>query len=344
MNSTRIPMPGAVPACLFLLLVAAFPVSAQNVSLNYESLSTMEEPLARHIGDVTVVATSLLDARLLHDMKYDDDNGTDFLGNLEIYAHTQLANRWRVGIRYFGQYDTNDLSMPETQNTYRDNVALEAGGVWGTLLVGNVSGVVREQTRRLRGAGNAAVDFDNVLGRLEEQGAAYVGRYGPWVASAAADEDGNYDLGAMYQRPLGRRDYRLTFRTTEGAFVGEDDTSLFETRSAGLVGEIIYGSIAIDAGFGFERLTSELPDMDRWYLTTGFRRKLGVLSLSLEGHYGQIEGQDEVAASLGVQYDLARGMSVNFGINHADVLASLEEHPVLDIQRTNAALSLRYAF
>lgn len=344
MKSIRIPHVGVAPLCLLLLTATVQPAAAQNISLNYESLSTMEEPLARHVGDVTVVLTSLLDTRLLHDIEYSDDNGADIVGNFEIDAHTQLSNRWRVGIRYFGQYDTNDLSVKGTENTYRDNVALEAGGVWGTMLVGNVSGIVREQTRRIRGAGNAAVDFDNVLGRLEEQGVAYVGRYGPWVASAAADEDGNYDLGGMYQRPLGRRDYRLTFRTTEGAFIGHDDESLFETRSAGLVGEIIYGSMAIDAGFGFERLTSELPDMDRWYLTTGIRRKLGVLSLSLEGHYGQIEGENEVAASLGVQYDLARGMSVNFGINHADVLATLDNRPVLDIQRTNAALSLRYAF
>ena len=344
MKSIIIPMPGVVPSCLFLLLAAAFPVSAQNVSLNYESLSTLEEPLARHIGDVTVVMTSLFDARLLHDMEYDDDNGADFLGNFEIDAHTQLSNRWRVGIRYFGQYDTNDLSTPGTENNYKDNIALEAGGVWGTMLVGNVSGVVREQTRRLRGAGNAAVDFDNVLGRLEEQGAAYVGRYGPWVASVAADEDGNYDVGAMYQRPLGRRDYRLTFRTNEGVFITKDGSNLFETRSAGVVGEIIYGSMAVDAGFGVERLTSEMPNLDRWFLTTGIRRKLGVLSLSLEGHYGQLEGEDEVAASLGVQYDLARGMSINFGINHANVLASAEGHPILDINRTNAALSLRYGF
>ena len=344
MKPIRIPNLGVAPLCLFLLAAAVQPAAAQNISLNYESLSTMEEPLARHIGDVTVVLTSLLDTRLLHDKEYSQDNGADFVGNFEIDAHTQLPNRWRIGIRYFGQYDTTDPSVRSTDNTYKDNVAIEAGGVWGTMLVGNVSGIVREQTRRIRGAGNASVDFDNVLGRLEEQGAAYVGRYGPWVASAAADEDGNYDMGAMYQRPFGRRDYRLTFRMTEGAFAGHDDEILFETRSAGLVGEIIYGSMAIDAGFGFERLTSDLLDLDRWYLTTGIRRKFGVLSLSLEGHYGQIEGENEVAASLGVQYDLARGMSVNFGINYADVLATQDDRPVLDIQRTNAALSLRYAF
>ena len=103
---------------------------------------------------------------------------------------------------------------------------------------------------------------------------------------------------------------RLTARFAKGAYTSADRRR-FDTRAAGGVGELIYGSSAYDVGVVYERLSSGGLDMDRWYVSAGARTKTGVLSLSVEGHYGQIEGQDEVSAALGVQYDLARGLSVN---------------------------------
>jgi len=69
-----------------------------------------------------------------------------------------------------------------------------------------------------------------------------------------------------------------------------------------------------------------------------------MLSLSLEGHYGRIEGDEEISAALGVQYDLARGLSVNAGINHAEATATLAGVRLVDVDETKAVLSLRYSF
>ena len=180
-------------------IVQTCPATAQDISLNYESLSSLEGPLATEIGYMTFVLTGLLDTPLTLDLEDDDGTDAGFIGNFQISALTQLSNRWRVALTYFGQYVNGQTLVFELgDDDYEDNAALSAGGAWGTVLGGNVSGIVREQTRRLRGAGNASLDFDDVLGMLEDRSAGYVGRFGPWVMSTVVDEDANFDLGAMY--------------------------------------------------------------------------------------------------------------------------------------------------
>ena len=318
--------------------------AAQDISLNYESLSSMEEPLAVEIGDTTFVLTGLVDASSSHDAHDDDAGGGDLIANFQLGALTQLPNRWRLGLTWFGQYSTDADSDAGSDERYTDNVALSVGGVWGTVLGGNVSGVVREQTRRRRGAGNGSLAFDDGLGELADRGGGYVGRFGPWVTSAVVDEDGNFDLGTMFQRPAGNKDYRLTVRATEGVYTAADGSRRFDTRAAGVVGEVIYGSTSFDVGAGYERLSSSGPDADRWYVSSGVRTKSGVVSASIEGHYGRIEGEDEVSAALGLQYDVARGLSVNLGLNRASAQVTLDGATLVDTRETRIVLSLRYSF
>jgi len=226
---------------------------------------------------------------------------------------------------------------------YTDNAALSVASYWGTVLGGNVSGAVRELTRRLRGAGNAVLAFDGFLGELEETSAGYTGRFGPWVVGAAVDEEGDLDLGATFQRPAGTRDWRATLRAAEGAYTPAGGPR-FDTRGFGVVGEVIYGSTTVDAGAGYEHFSTKGPDSDRWYVSSGVRTKTGALTLSLEGQVGRIEGKDEASAALGAQYDIARGLSANLGLNHAKARVSLDGASFLDIEETKTVLSLRYSF
>ena len=207
------------------------PVLAQDISLNYESLSSLEEPLAVEVGDVTLVLTGLLDAPVNFDLEGDQATDADFIGNVQFSARTQLPNRWRVALTYFGQYVSDRTFVSGPDNQYTDNIAFSVGSYWGTVLVGNISGVVREQTRRLRGAGNAMLAFDNVFGGLEDDGGGYFVRFGPWVFSGMMDEDENFDFGAMYQRPTGTRDYRLTARYTDSEYVSADGSRTFSTSA-----------------------------------------------------------------------------------------------------------------
>ena len=319
-------------------------VVAQNLSLNYESLSSLEDPLATEVGDVTLALTGLLDPRLTLSTEGEDAADEGLIGNFQVSAQTQFSNRWRVELAYFGQDASGRTSVFRERNGYTDNAALSVSGAWGAVLGGNISGAVRERTRRLRGVGNASLAFDDALGELAINGVGYEGRFGPWVVAALVDEDGNSDIGAMLQRPTGSRDYRLTLRATEGTYTADDGSTQFNTRGAGIVGEVIYGSTLFDAGAGYERFSWSGQDLDRWYVSSGIRKKIGVISLSLEGHYGRVEGADERAVALGFQYDLARGLSVNLGLNHAKARATLGTMRFMDARDTNAVLSFRYSF
>ena len=324
-------------------LAAGGPAGAQTVPLNYERLSSMEEPIAVEIGDVTFVLNGLVDARWTVDAEGNDNTDKGYIANFQVTAGTQLANRWRIDLSYFGQEASDPTTVFGTGEDYTDNAALSVASYWGTVLGGNVSGAVRELTRRLRGAGNAALAFDGFLGALEETSAGYTGRFGPWVVGAVVDEEGDLDLGATFQRPAGTRDWRATLRAAEGAYTPAGGPR-FDTRGFGVVGEVIYGSTTVDAGVGYEHFSTKGPDSDRWYVSSGVRTKTGALTLSLEGQVGRIEGKDEASAALGAQYDIARGLSANLGLNHAKARVTLDGASFLDIEETKTVLSLRYSF
>lgn len=325
-------------------IAAAHPASAQDISLNYESLSSLEEPLATEIGDVTIVLTGLVDASLIRDTGDVVDTDAGLVGNFQVGALTQLPNRWRVGVTYFGQYGAGEPVEVDREARYSDNAAVSVSGTWGTVLAGDISGVVREQSRRPRGAGNASLAFDGALGELADRGGGYIGRFGPWVVGTVADEDGNFDAGAAFRRPAGDKDYRLTLRATRGVYTAADGSRRFDSSAGGVVAEIIHGSASFDVGVGHERLSSSGPDADRWYVSAGVRRKTGMVRLSLEGHFGRIENRDEVSVAIGLQYDLARGLSANLGLNHAEAGLTLDGTGFVDSRDTRAVLSARYSF
>ena len=105
-----------------------------------------------------------------------------------------------------------------------------------------------------------------------------------------------------------------------------------------------YGSSSFDVGVGYEHLSSGGPVADRWYLSSGVRTKTGVVLLSLEGHFGRVEGNDEASVAVGLQYNVARGMSANFGLNHIRVRTTLDSVRFADARETKAIMSLRYSF
>ena len=329
---------------LVVLAAASRLAAAQELSLNYENLSSMEEPLAAEIGDTTLTLTGLLDASLTHDSGGGAGTDAGLIGNAEIGVLTQLPNSWRVRLVYFGQYASEGAAGFRSEEAFVDNGAVSVSSAWGTLLGGDVSGIVREQTRRRRGAGNGFLAFDDVLGGLDDPGAGYLGRFGPWVVSAVIDGDSNMEIGTVFQRPRGNRDYRFAIRTAEGVYRSADRSERYDARSVSAVAEMIYGSTVFDAGAGFERLTSNDREPDRWFVSAGVRTKAGVIGLSVGAHFGRIEGQDEVSVALGLQYDVARGLSANLGISHAEADVSVEEATFMHVDETEAVVSVRYSF
>ncbi|MCY3726580.1 MAG: hypothetical protein F4203_09215 [Rhodobacteraceae bacterium] len=304
----------------------------------FENLSFLEKPLAADLGFTTLALKGALEGLIFDYAGAGGENGTGFNSNFQVSALTQLPNRWRLDVSYFGE---------DVDDKYTDKTTVSIGGVWGTLMAGNVYDTVREQTRRQPGAGNASLAFDDFIGKTDDSGAGYSGRFGPWIVSGYADGEGGVDLGAVYQRPQGTKDYRFTLRTISGTHMASNDVGepiTFDTEGLGIVGELVYGRSIFDVGFGYERFKSEEEKAKRRFVSAGARTKIDNLTISLEGHYGAIEDDEEVSTALGIQYDISRGLSANFGINHSKAKETSSSIRNTDTEETKAILSLRYTF
>ncbi len=332
-------------------VVPAGVAQAQGVSLNYDRLSSLEEPIAVAVGDITIQVQGVLDAPLI--AQFDEVTGGEsvtaqFVGNFQVSAETQLANRWTVGAAYFGQYSTDPstvfLSNFMGPDDYNDNVAGFIATSYGTVIGGNVAQQVREVTRRRRGAGNGFLALDDFYGRLARWGGAYVGRFGPSTLALAVDENGDFEIGTDYQRPLGHRDVRFAARFRQGEFIAADGLSRFETQGMGVVGEIEYGSSIFDIGAGVESLDGLTTDAQRWFVSAGAQTQMRQLRLSGEAHYGRVAGDDEITAALGAGYDVARGLSLNLGLNYQDAQIASDGVMLVDTQEGQAVASVRFSF
>ncbi len=337
---------GIAVTCLAFGLT--YSVAARSIGINYERLSSLEVPLSTSIAGWTAVVTGLVDVGGTVNLRDEDDADLHLLANAELSIERQLSNRWTPRISYFAQFegDMGVQDIPEMSNEeFTDNILGSISNPWGTVGVGNASGIVREQTRRRRGTGNAGLAYDAGLAELDEWSAVYTGRYGPVTVGGVVDREGGFDLGATYQRPLNDKDYRFTARYTDGTFEADDDTRRFDTRGVGLVGELTYGSTILDAGVGYERLESGSIGVDRAYVTAGAQHKWGAVTVSIAGHYGQIDGEEERSASFGARYDIARGLSANLGVNYAHSQVVLDGVRLTDEDdEINATATLRYSF
>ena len=133
----------------------------------------------------------------------------------------------------------------------------------------------------------------------------------------------------------------MVFRAAEGSFRPRGGPR-FDTKGLSLVGEVIYGSTTVDAGAGYERLSSKRLDIDRQLVSASVRTKTGVFSLSLEGHIGRVEGKGEVSVALGGQYDIARGCRQIWASTMQGLACRLAVFRY--IEETKTVFSLRYSF
>ena len=312
--------------------------SSLAADLNYESISSLEEPLAFEYQDVTFSLTGLLDSGGIYS-EQNDSSDTTYLGNIQLSAETQLSNSWTLGGAYFAEYDESNEN-----DEFTDNVAVYVGGIWGIGSVGNVTGLVRETTRRLRGTGNADLFFDDNLGALDDYGVTYIGRFGPSQFLATADQDGNYEIASTFQRPIGNKDYRFSLRFSDSEYTPDNEITTFDSLALKFVSELTYGSNVFDLGLGLEQLSTNSISYDRRYLSFGASRKIGRLTFSGEAHFGDIEGASETSYALGANVEIARGLSLNLGLNHRDAMIDLDTISLVNEDDTEASLSLRYSF
>ena len=327
----------AAAGTIGVLLCPAPPAQAQGLALNPDALAVLEQPMAVRWRGVTLHYSQLLDLALAHDFLADETR-VDPRAEIRLSAERQLPNAITIGATYSGAY----ADAPG----YRDRWGVFVGGVFGQLSFGEVAGTVREVTRRNRGTGNAELEFDDVIGGLEEDAlaVAYGLRLSAFTLNLAVDENGHPDLGITYDRPGRHVDYRLTARYTAGTAPAANGVTTFDTDAVGLVGQIGYGRLLADVGLGYEWLDGPLGQGDRRYVSAGLHYKLRRLSVSAEGHVGETDGNSETSIALGTRFDVARGLSVNLGYNHASGSRAVNGIPIDNVRLSEIVGSLRYEF
>ena len=230
------------------------------------------------------------------------------------------------------------------QDDYSDNVAGFVRTSFGTVIGGNTADQIRELTRRQRGVGNAFLAFDDFHGQLARWGGAYIGRFGPSRIGVVVDENGDFEVGSVFQRPIGQRDLRFSGRVRQGQFVAADGITGYDTTGVAAVGEIVFGSSVYDLGLGYEKLDGPLGDLDRWFVSSGAQTQLGALRLSGEVHFGETAGQRELAAAIGASYDISRGLSLNLGVNGEEARIVADGVQIIETDQITAIASARYSF
>lgn len=331
-----------VSCALPAMAIAGLPdaANAQAVLLDYADLSSLEEPLAVQMGQATVVVSGVVDGRVRIDLDesvLSEAFDPGLVTNYQVAVETQLGNRWTIGATYSGQYDTYS-------DQYTDNVAGYVRTSWGTLVGGNVGGLVREDTRRRRAPGNAVLAYDDFLGQNARWGGLFRVTNGPFVSSFMVDEDGGVEAGTVYQRPYGRHDIRWSVRGRRGQIRAANGDRRFRTAGVNAVADLTYGSSIYDLGIGYERITGQGLELDRWFLSTGARTKIYGLSLSAEGHVGTIDGSPEYSAAAGLSYALSRGLSANLGFNYREADVERSGITVLQGDEKSTSASIRYSF
>lgn len=323
-----------------IMIVTAFaPIAAyadgQGVPINYDNLSFFEEPLAVEIGPATLNTNFLMDQAAQYNSTTEKDTyNTRAKGEFTI--ETELPNSWQLGATYISEY--NRLADNDERDEYTDDVAVFISDEWGTLAGGNVTGSVHENTRRKKGFGNADLANDGFVGELDETGAYYSIRYNSYGVSVTADQEGRAEAGLSFERPIGKSYYRAAARlrkgdTAENVDIAEDG----DTYGGALVGQYIYASTLIDAQVGYEAVDRDSANgtNDHVFGSLGMQYKYGAYRVSAEGSLSRYDGQDRRAFALGSCVDIARGASLNFGVNY---------EYANDDDDTTALSSVRYEF
>lgn len=313
-------------------------VQGQERRLFYDQISTVEEPLATRISDTTfsLRGSVELPTQITSTTKKVE---IGFRGAFEVKAETQLENSLKVAASYAAEYDHLNA------DPFTDKVILSASGFLGSLYVGNVSDMLRENLARKSGVGNATLAYDGNWGQLGRWSAAHLSRHGPFRTGLVIDQNGKFELGFVFQRPVQTLEHKYSLRLTHGEFTPSGTASSFDTLSAEGVAELIYGSSTFSLSAGVERLKGPVTNGDRWFVSGGAQTKMGVVSLSADAQYGQLNNHGAMSAALGARYDFARGASVNLGVNYknADVLLDGVQLRK-DDNVVEGVLSLRYDF
>lgn len=302
------------PTAIITLIVSQLIVinicSAQNF-INYDRLSFLETPQSYSLGPGTILFQGAIDLAYREEnnglAKFDSQQLESFL-----WYGTQLSNDWDVGASYRLNYDTN-----RAKNTI-DEVRIFAQDQWGLISAGNISTQLYDQARRQIATGLLGSDQDNFTLPLESYGVFYQWATPDTQWMVAIDDQTNIELGLVYNKAVGRIDYKFSIRANDSENLDGDAQNVAKTQGLALVGQASLGRWTFDSQYMREQveLIDGISELSLDTVSIGVHAKFNLFSLSLTGIQKDNELSDtERSLSLGLRYDVARGFAINFGAN-----------------------------
>jgi hypothetical protein len=301
--------------------------------INYDRLSFFEEPLAYQ----TALGTFSVNA--LSDWEYrSEDNDNARYDQLQFVSElgfsTQLKNDWDVGASYLADYSS------ERREEYIDEFRVFVRDQWGSLVAGHIALLAFNQTRRQKSFGLLGIEDDNFTLPLESYGAYYQWTTPTITLLVAIDEETNVEAGGVFDKPIGRFQYRLSVRLNQTDNEEGNAQGVKESRGAALMAQVERGRWLIDAQVLVENADSLQNDKD-FELTTvsaGMHYQFDRLRLSLTGiNRENVLENTERRLSLGARYNMARGLTLNLG-------ASISDSELFPENFKTYAASIRYEF
>lgn len=319
-------------SCALACLVFAN-ISYADSLINYDQLSFFETPLAYSIADGSLLLEGAVDVAYQSEndglAEYASQQFEGFLG-----YETQLANDWEVGASYRVNHDTDRAD--NTTNELR----LFARDQWGLISIGNVSTQLYDQARRRRASGLLGIDRDNFTLPLARDGVFYQWATPTTQLMATFDSDSNIEAGLVYKKPIGTIQYKLSARVNHTENESGDAQNVQQSQGGAIVAQITRGRWTLDSQLMTEqvKLVGGLSEINLTTISAGAHSKFGRLSISLTGINRENELFDtERFYALGLGYDIARGLSINFG-------SSINNSKLVPERFATYSASLRYQF
>lgn len=308
-------------------------IQPAHAQFSSDSLSFFEKPLSFRAGN------GIAETNALFELGYRSDNDgaakydTQQVGARFSYQ-TQLSNDWDLNIEYLADYET------ERSESYQDLFRASLKDEWGELQVGDISTTIFERTNRMTAIGLLGIDNDNFTLPLRNYGVFY-----QWSTPAsrwmiAADSDANVELGLSYYQPIGGFEYTFSARANNTENDEGDAQGVGKSEALALVAQVERGRWAADMQYLREELSLLFDEQtfNLQALSGGLHYRFNRWRWSLTGINRENELNDEErVVSLGLRYDIARGLSLNAG-------ASTRNSKLFPEKFNSFASTIRYEF
>jgi hypothetical protein len=271
-----------------------------------------------------------------------EENGDSTFDNHQVESQlsyaTQLNNDWDLNVSYTANYAN------ERFDSYQDVLRASVQDQWGEIVIGNISSIIYDRTRRQIAAGlldtNLSITRDSFTLPLKRTGLFYQWQNPNLQLMFALDRQANIEIGSRYYKILNGNEIVISSRLNNIDNDIADAQGVSESQSYAIMFQLQRGRWVADLQYQQEKLSllSSPDSLDLNTTSAGLNYSLNRWQWSVSAITKENELNDtEKTIAIGMQYDIARGLSLNFG-------ASVNNTKLFPERFQSYAVSLKYDF